>query len=207
MLLDEQDDLKISDFSGSVIERTGEAALVSYDVHSQLPNVRKPSRKTDLFALGSAMYEMATWNLPHHTLSAPQVRRRFENKQWPDMSQLRKRHPVFVRTIEGCWNQEFERAAHVAARMQKIYFPTLHSRHTPQIPNGSHHGSVKGTKISSQGQEYVHHQRCRHGAAQHTNTIPTKQKRKSRRAKSQHRRLPRAAQSIVSWMQRSMYIE
>ncbi|KAK7974439.1 hypothetical protein PG989_016287 [Apiospora arundinis] len=104
MLLDREGILKLADFSGSGIENTQYRALVIYDPRSRLSNLDQPDKASDLFALGSAMYEMATGHLPYPRLSTKQVQQRLFGKQFPDLEELRGKAPEIAEAIRGCWN-------------------------------------------------------------------------------------------------------
>lgn len=104
MLLDKCDNLKLADFSGSSIENTGQRALVTYDLRSRLYNRSEPDKASDLFALGSAIYEMTTGHLPYPLLSSKQVRHKLSQKDFPSLKELEQRAPEIAKAIHGCWN-------------------------------------------------------------------------------------------------------
>lgn len=104
MLLDKSDNLKLADFSGSSIENTGQRALVTYDLRSRLYNRSEPDKASDLFALGSAIYEMTTGHLPYPNLSSKQVQQKLLRKDFPSLKELKHRAPEIAKAIHGCWN-------------------------------------------------------------------------------------------------------
>ncbi|KAK8073488.1 hypothetical protein PG994_004387 [Apiospora phragmitis] len=103
MLLDRHGNLKLADFSGSSIENTYRA-LVTYDLRSRLSNFGEPDKASDLFALGCAIYEMATGHLPYHYLPSKQVQQKLFRKVFPSLEHLERRAPEIAEAIRGCWN-------------------------------------------------------------------------------------------------------
>jgi len=124
MLLDYGDNLKLADFSGSIIDGADSQAMVDYDVRSKLPDLDEPNRISDLFALGSAIYEMATGYVPYRDLSPKQITSRFRKGIFPGMEDLRSRYPGLAEVIEGCWRQKFSNAHQLASHL-KHYFPAI----------------------------------------------------------------------------------
>ena len=125
MLLDERGDLKIADFSGSGIKSIHGASkepLVIYDIRSQKPGAGTPSIESDIFALGSAMFEMVAGRLPFHNLPDIDVASRFAHKIWPeDMKYIYNSEYHFLDTaIEGCWGSEFLEAQDVAKHIREF---------------------------------------------------------------------------------------
>ncbi|KAK8092964.1 hypothetical protein PG999_014551 [Apiospora kogelbergensis] len=103
MLLDRRDDLKLADFSGSSITDMPDCpALVTYDTRSRLPNIDEPNRASDLFALGSAIYEMATGDLPYPSLPAREVQRLFFQREFPNLDRPGI-CPAIAQVIRRCW--------------------------------------------------------------------------------------------------------
>ncbi|KAK8071238.1 kinase-like protein [Apiospora hydei] len=125
MLLDEQNNLKLADFSGSSIENTNYRTLVIYDLRSRLSTHNKPDRLSDLFALGCALYEMAKGHLPYHDLPPKQVQHCFSHNQYPPLGELRQKVWEVAEAIEGCWNVKtrggFTSAKDVAAVLKLRY--------------------------------------------------------------------------------------
>ena len=155
MLLDEHDNLKIADFSGSVIQSAGDmeqSALVSYDVRSQLPYAKTASIETDLFALGSAVYEMVTGHLPLDEVPDRLVRQRFMRRQWPEMKQIRRANSRLSSTMMGCWEVRFTSAQKVVDHIEGassrnlqrstvvVPFPQKHRGHATQAQKWSGDG-------------------------------------------------------------------
>lgn len=118
--LDEHLNLKLGDFAGSSID--GSPATVCYSVTHQLPDIEQsPSaneatitEKTEIFAFGSALYEMVTGQGPYAGEFAKEVfdsevESRFRKKQFPDVTSLR----VLGKIIAGCWNLKFSTMAEV----------------------------------------------------------------------------------------------
>lgn len=119
--LDERLNLKLGDFAGSSID--GSPGTVCYSVTHQLPDVDEQSTSaneatitemTEIFAFGSALYEMVTGRGPYAGDFATEVfdsevESHFRNKQFPDVTGLR----VLGKIIAGCWNLDFSTMAEV----------------------------------------------------------------------------------------------
>ena len=71
MLLSSDDTVKLGDFAGSSID--GSPSTVDYEVRSKLPGSDEPDEISDIFALGSAMWEMATGSPPYEEKSWREV--------------------------------------------------------------------------------------------------------------------------------------
>jgi len=102
MLLDHNGVLKIGDFAGSSVDSCRFASTVDYEVGSKLPGAGEPTERTDIFALGSAMYEMITRITPYQGFSYTEVQRRFKQGKYPNEF---GEFCVLGRIIKTCWGQ------------------------------------------------------------------------------------------------------
>lgn len=105
MLLDSSDIIKLADFAGSSIDDS--EVSINYEVRSRLPNVSKPNKKSDIFALGSAMYEMATGHRPYEKLSYSTIQNLYRKEQFPkDVDNI----PELGKIIRKCWERRYDTA-------------------------------------------------------------------------------------------------
>ncbi len=61
--------------------------------------------KRELFALGSAVYEIMAWEKPFEGLTYDEVEAKFENEEFPDVDGL-----AVGTTIRRCWDEKCEMA-------------------------------------------------------------------------------------------------
>jgi hypothetical protein len=59
---------------------------------------------TEIFAFGSALYEMVTGSEPYAMLSEIEVEALFRPKRFPDLSNVM----ILGTVIDRCWNLEFD---------------------------------------------------------------------------------------------------
>lgn len=147
MLLDSDDSLKISDFSGSSISCFEPLATVDYDIHSKLPDQDEPTTQSDLFALGSAMYEMATGYLPYEGLSTTKIVTNFRNKRFPVMN-VNAKYSHFADIIYACWNLKFDTAHQVVKRLKDLYQGVVMTRSMANrcvLADSGEHDTTKNT--------------------------------------------------------------
>ncbi|KAG6027376.1 hypothetical protein E4U40_001561 [Claviceps sp. LM458 group G5] len=116
MFLDKDLNLKIGDFAGSSIDSNEFlCAVTESHLHPTDPN----SEQGDIFAYGSAMYEIFTSERPYAALSDEEIAEKFQSNLFPDTSHL---GPV-GRIIRNCWQGGY---ANVEAIVQDI--KRLHQR-------------------------------------------------------------------------------
>jgi len=102
MLLDYNGTLKIADFAGSLVKGCDLPPSVDYEVESKLPGEVEPSIRTDLFALGSAIYEMITKRPPYKGKSYAEIQRSFMSDRFPqDFENFEDLRPI----VEQCWGK------------------------------------------------------------------------------------------------------
>jgi len=115
MLLDWRDTLKLGDFAGSSID--GSDTSVTYELRSRLPGTKKPSKKSDIFALGSAMYELATGHPPYDGESYQNVQSFYKKKIFPtDVEMIPELGPIIMK----CWLQHYETAWDVLRALSNV---------------------------------------------------------------------------------------
>lgn len=77
-----------------------------------------PNVRTDLFALGSAIYWIMSGHQPYETLSDDEVSARFSGGDFPDVGSV-----VGGRIILGCWNGDFSNAQEVVQALSETNVP------------------------------------------------------------------------------------
>ncbi len=88
MLLDWQDNAKLSDFAGSSLD--GSEPTVAPSAHATHPrlSVSNPSVHSELFALGSLLYEMETTYQAFHDKNDGELEELFKAGQFPTTDDL-----------------------------------------------------------------------------------------------------------------------
>jgi hypothetical protein len=105
--LDEQLSVKLGDFAGSALDDL--PGLICYETSHELPEQEGISKRSELFALGSTIYEIMTGSKPHSELSDEEVCIAFTKGRYPDLESL----PAFKDIIVGCWKQSYASADEV----------------------------------------------------------------------------------------------
>lgn len=118
LLIHDNGDLKFSDFGGSSID--GSEPTVLYETHSQHPTLQGPNHTTELFALGTTLYEMSTNELPHPDVNTDipngdNIQSRYTLGLFPDMEDL-----MLGDIISGCWEGSYYSTLDVTIDMQLL---------------------------------------------------------------------------------------
>jgi serine/threonine protein kinase len=110
MLLDSDNTLKLCDFGGSSVR--GSLASTKYEVWSRLPSKgeSKPTKTSDLFALGSAIYEISTKEEPYRGKTLAEVSQLYQQGQFPPVIKIASLGDV----IMHCWLQKYTSASDIA---------------------------------------------------------------------------------------------
>ncbi|QQK44716.1 kinase domain containing protein [Penicillium digitatum] len=107
-LLDATLNIKIIDFSGSSLDGS------------------KPA--SDLFALGSTLYEVFQGTSPYEEIPSDQVEERFKRKEFPNVSAI-----PYGQIIKQCWLSQVDSAEHVQAFMRDIIRSKLNADYIPHL--------------------------------------------------------------------------
>ena len=103
VLLDWNENVKLSDFAGSSID--GSAPSVLPSAHSEHPGMptTEPSLLSEIFALGSTIYEIETTRQPYYDKLDSEVERLFGAQDFPDTDAL-----VLGEVVTKCWKAEYK---------------------------------------------------------------------------------------------------
>lgn len=100
IFLDDNLNAKLGDFAGSATDN--DPLLVCYETSHELPG-EDISTRTELFALGSIVYEIMTGLKPYKDLPDHEVSAAFSEGRYPDLEPV----SAFKNTIMRCWSQSY----------------------------------------------------------------------------------------------------
>lgn len=103
VFLDDNLDVELGDFAGSAIDDL--PPLICYETSHELPG-EDISTRTELFALGSTVYEIMTGSKPYKDLPDHEVSAALSEGRYPDLESV----SAFRNTIMGCWKQSYATA-------------------------------------------------------------------------------------------------
>lgn len=98
ILIDKDDNVKISDFAGASID--GEKSKVCYETRSRQPRFQNVTVGTEIFALGTALYELSTTSPPYPDIPSdtPEIGKLYAEGRFPNTKDL-----LLGEVIDKCW--------------------------------------------------------------------------------------------------------
>ena len=119
LFLFENHRVKIGDFGGFTIEGYEFAETVCEEAQYELPCrgrefQKRPVIKRELFALGSAVYEVMAWMRPFEGLADEEVEARYAREEFPSLDGI-----TIGQIILNCWNEMYENADAVVASFRE----------------------------------------------------------------------------------------
>jgi len=113
-LLDDQLNILLCDFAGSLLGNLDGEAMESIRFYLPRDPLATPTVRTDLFALGSAMYWILSDHEPYDNLSETQVVACFLSKEFPNVDAI-----PCGQVVLGCWEGRFSNAGAVVHELSE----------------------------------------------------------------------------------------
>ena len=115
MLLDWVEDVKLTDFAGSSVDGSTPSILPS--AHSDHPNMpaMQPSVQSEIFALGSALFEIETTQQPYHDKTDTEIEILFGAGDFPAIIGLR-----LGEVVGKCWRMEYKDVGEAVSNIKYI---------------------------------------------------------------------------------------
>jgi serine/threonine protein kinase len=101
VFVDHSLNIKLGDFAGSAIDE--EPPLICYETSHEHPSIGDTSIKSEIFALGSTIYEIMTGSKPYKELSDSEICAAYDMGKYPELSSL----SAFNDIIAKCWAQGY----------------------------------------------------------------------------------------------------
>ncbi|KAI1944994.1 hypothetical protein LOZ12_003549 [Ophidiomyces ophidiicola] len=116
VLIDENNNAKLSDFAGSKIDDGKvEVAPGSRACHPDLQKCLKPTVQTEIFGLESVLFELCTTNQPYHNIEDHEVDVLFRDGIFPDTTNL-----PLGEIVLKCWTGKYASGREVATDVEQI---------------------------------------------------------------------------------------
>ena len=113
MFLDESLNALLGDFAGASID--GSECSSWYETSHCPPDLMAPSTKTEIFALGSTLFEILLQQRPFEGVSEHEIEDALRLGQFPSLDSL----PALRVPIAKCWDGEYERINELLADIKK----------------------------------------------------------------------------------------
>ena len=118
LLLHSTGNLKFCDFGGASID--GEEPTVDYETRSRHPTIRGPNVATEIFALGTTLYEMSATEPPHPEVDSTtddgeEIQSLYTIGIFPNVN-----HLMLGDIISKCWQGSYDSTLDIAFDMQII---------------------------------------------------------------------------------------
>jgi serine/threonine protein kinase len=116
LLLDDDLQVKVADFGGCSMNGSWSSAMGSVRFLRPRCSSKPPNVQTDVFALGSTLYEIMTGVIPYEDISSAQVRQLYALSQFPTLNGVQGEE-----VIRACWLLETKSADEVYEMLQAAY--------------------------------------------------------------------------------------
>ncbi|SPQ26429.1 f4d012ef-3f5c-4572-9a75-b4a44b840c6e [Thermothielavioides terrestris] len=129
VLLDADGNAKLSDFAGSSLD--GSPPLICPSAHATHPRLStsQPSVHSELFALGSLLYELETTYQPFHDKNDAELEALFGADEFPATDDL-----LLAEVVRKCWMRQYGGAGEVVADIQRVRDRVGGTVHSPAPP-------------------------------------------------------------------------
>ena len=120
LLLDESLQVKVADFGGCSVNGSWSSAMGSPRFQQPRPRPAPPTVSTDVFSLGSTLYEIMTGKPPYEDVSSAEVKQLYQDSQFPNLDGI-----CGGEVIRSCWLLKIKSLDEVltlieAARMSSV---------------------------------------------------------------------------------------
>ncbi|DAA75183.1 TPA_exp: Uncharacterized protein A8136_1934 [Trichophyton benhamiae CBS 112371] len=139
ILLDFDNNVKLSDFSGSLID-DGKVEVLPETrsthpclIRTKGPMPLEPTVKTELFSIGTVLYEMSTIYKPYHDKGDSEVEKLYLKGLFPDTTGL-----LLGDIIQKCWTEKYNDTKEVIEDLQQIQ-PGLNDG--TEVQGSKYHGN------------------------------------------------------------------